>query len=307
MDAAYISVREPERIEQRQDFPMAFRSNGPVTLALPPFRGVTRRLILIVLAVFFGGLLLGLYSPEMTAGLLNFFVLHPDKALHPLIWELVTYPFVSGGLLSVAFACLSFWFFGSALEDERGSLWLSEYFLTATIGGGLIATLLSLATRDRVAGLQAASCQGRGLWPAVLALITAYAVFHPDQELSFNFLFKVKAKYLAGIYVLFYFASALSTGDRFGALTTLCNAAAGYAFLRLVPRRGVRVGISEQWFMLRNSYTRAKRRRAAKKFTVYMRKQGKDVSLDADGRYVDPDGTPRDPNGRDPNDRRWMN
>jgi len=33
-----------------------------------------------------------------------------------------------------------------------------------------------------------------------------------------------------------------------------------------------------------------------------MRKQGKDVSLDDDGRYVDPDGKPRNPN-----DKRWMN
>ena len=269
-------------------------------LALPPFRGVTRQIILIALGVFFGSLLLGLYSGEMAANTLNFFVLHPDKALHPLIWELVTYPFVAGGLLSVAFACLSFWFFGSALEDERGSLWLSEYFLVSTIGGALLATLLSLATHDRIVGLQAEGSQGRGLWPAVLALIVAYATFHAEQELSFNFLFKIKAKYLAAIYVLFYLASALSQADRFGALTALCNAAAGYGFLRLAPRRGVRVGISERWFMLRNSYIRSKRRRAAKRFTVYMKKQGKDVSLDADGRYVDPEA-------RDPNDKRWMN
>jgi hypothetical protein len=33
-----------------------------------------------------------------------------------------------------------------------------------------------------------------------------------------------------------------------------------------------------------------------------MRKQGKDVSLDSDGRYIDPNGNPRDPN-----DRNWMN
>jgi hypothetical protein len=35
---------------------------------------------------------------------------------------------------------------------------------------------------------------------------------------------------------------------------------------------------------------------------VYMKKQGKDVSLDADGRYVDPDGKKRDLK-----DKRWMN
>ena len=281
---------------------MAFRSNGPITLALPPFRGVTRQIILIALIVFFGGLLIALYSPGVAVTLLDFFVLHPDKVFHPLIWEALTYPFVAGGLLSLAFAALSFWFFGSTLEDERGSLWLSEYFVVSTVGGAWVASLLSLVTQDRVPGLVAAGSSARGLWPAVLALITAYAVYHPDQELTFNFLFKIKAKYLAAIYVLVYLASALGAADRFGALTALCNAGVGYGFLRLAPRGGVRVGVSEWWFALRNSYIRAKRRRAAKKFTVYMKKQGKDVSLDADGRYVDPSGTPRDPN-----DKRWMN
>jgi membrane associated rhomboid family serine protease len=281
---------------------MAFRSNGPISLALPPFRGVTRRIILIALVVFFGALVLGLFSGEMVANTLNFFVLHPDKALKPLIWELVTYPFVAGGLLSLAFGLLSFWFFGSALEDERGSRWLSEYFLVATVGGALVASVLSLASSGRVPGLVPAGSNARGIWPAVLALIVAYAVFHPEQELSFNFIFKIKAKYLAAIYVLLYLASSLGLGDRFGALVALCNAGAGYGFLKLAPRRGVRVGLSERWFLLRNSYQRAKRRRAAKKFTVYMRKQGKDVSLDADGRYVDPDGK-----ARDLDDKRWMN
>jgi hypothetical protein len=85
-------------------------------------------------------------------------------------------------------------------------------------------------------------------------------------------------------------------------VVALCNALAGYVFLRFAPRRGLRVGVSERWFAMRNSYYRAKRRRAAKKFTVYMKKQGRDVSLDEDGRYVDPDGKPRDLN-----DRNWMN
>jgi membrane associated rhomboid family serine protease len=281
---------------------MAFRSNGPITLALPPFRGVTRQIILIALGVFFGALLIGIYSPNLAGTLMDFFVLHPEKVFHPLIWEALTYPFVAGGLISLLFAALSFWFFASTLEDERGSLWLSEYFVVSTVGGAWVASLLSLATGGHVPGLWAHESNARGLWPMVLALVTAFAVYHPDQQLTFNFLFKLKAKYLAAIYLLFYLASALSVGDRFGSLTALCNAGVGYGFLRLAPRHGLRVGLSEWWFGVRNSYIRAKRRRAAKKFTVYMKKQGKDVSLDADGRYIDPDAEKRDLK-----DKRWMN
>jgi hypothetical protein len=141
-----------------------------------------------------------------------------------------------------------------------------------------------------------------GLWPFALSLVIAFASFYPEQEVQLYFVLRLKAKYLAGIYVLVYLALALAGGDRFGSLVVLCNAGAGYGFLRLAPRRGVRVGFSEWWFGLRNSYYRWKRRRAAKKFTVYMKKQGKEVSLDEEGRYIDPNGK-----ARDLNDRNWMN
>jgi membrane associated rhomboid family serine protease len=279
---------------------MAFRSNGPISMVFPPFRGVTRRIILITLCAYLGLAALGLFSQELE-GTLHGLLMLSDKALHPLIWELVTYSFVGQGLISVAFALLSFWFFGSALEDERGSRWMTEYFLVATIGGAVVASLLSMAADGHIPGLGTGS-SAAGLWPAVLAVLVAYARFHAEDQIQFNFLFTIKAKYIAAIYLLFYLGSALIGGDRFGALTALCNALVGYGFLRLAPRRGLRVGVSERWFALRNSYYRSKRRRAAKKFTVYMRKQGKDVSLDEDGRYVDPEGKPRDPH-----DRRWMN
>ena len=38
-------------------------------------------------------------------------------------------------------------------------------------------------------------------------------------------------------------------------------------------------------------------------FRSYMRKQNRDVSIDKEGRYIDPDKDI----GKDPNDRRWMN
>jgi membrane associated rhomboid family serine protease len=280
---------------------MAFRSNSPISLVFPPFRGVTRRIILMALSVYLGMAVLGLFSKELQGTLVTQLILRPDKALHPLIWEMVTYPFLGSGLLSVAFAMLSLWFFGSALEDERGSLWMTEYFLAATIGGGVIASLLSMAAEGRIPGLGTGTAAA-GLWPAVLAVLVAFGRFHADEQVQFNFFFTLKAKYLAAIYVLFYVGLALVGGDRFGALVALANALAGYVFLRVAPRRGFRVGVSQRWYAMRNAYIRWKRRRAAKKFKVYMRKQGADVSLDDEGRYVDPNGKPRDPN-----DRRWMN
>jgi membrane associated rhomboid family serine protease len=280
---------------------MAFRSNGPVMLALPPFRGVTRKLILIALVSFLGMLMLGWILPGLATTITSLALLIPDLALERQIWEFVTYPFVGGGLLSVLFALMSVWFFGSSVEDERGSRWLLDYFFAVTVGGGVLASVAFVALHQRAGWLPYGSVAA-GMWPFVLALVVAFAYFQPEAPVRFNFIFTVKAKYLAAIYVVLYVGFSLAGRDRFGALVALLNAGCGYAFLRLVPRRGLRAAGSEWWFGLRNDYYKAKRRRAAKKFTVYMKKQGKEVSLDKDGRYIDPSGTPRDPD-----DRNWMN
>lgn len=280
-------------------------ARNPVTVALPPFSGVTRRIILTLVAVFFLVLVLSL-APTLAALVVDQSMLHPDKALGLEVWQFITYPFINTGLLSMLLACLSLWFFAAALEDERGGLWLGEFFFSSTVGGGLLACVLSRTVLARVPELGPGS-RASGAWGAVLAILLAYAWFHPDEELRFNFLFRVKAKYLAAIYLLVYLAMTLTGGGRFDALVVVCAAAAGFVYLRFAPRRGLRFAASEGWFGWQNSYFRWKRRRAAKKFTVYMKKQGKDVSLDASGRYVSLDEERDRRARRDPNDRSWMN
>lgn len=276
---------------------MAFRSNGPVMLALPPFRGVTRRLILIAMGAFVLAAVMDRMFPVPPAGTMSL-ILTPQVAFHHMPWQFLTYAFLAGGLLNTAFALLSIWFFGAALEDERGGRWLGEYALVSAVGGGLLAALLSFA---RVPGIGPYSSVF-GLWPMVLALLVAFARMNPEAEMRLYFVLRVKAKHLLAIFLAFYLLSALISRDAFSAVTALCVALCGYLYLRFAPRRGLQYVASEGWFGMRNSFYRAKRRRAAKKFTVYMRKQGKDVNLDSSGKYVG-----LDDERKDPNDKRWMN
>ena len=51
--------------------------------------------------------------------------------------------------------------------------------------------------------------------------------------------------------------------------------------------------VSERWYALRNTYYRWKRRRAARKFEVYMRSQGRTVHFDGSGRQIDDDDKKR--------------
>jgi len=290
--------------EQREDLvETLLKSNGPITLSLPPFRGVTRRIVLLSLVVFLVFWVLGIFLPDLAFLLGRFTALEPRLAAHGMIWMLVTYPFspLQTNMVSEAFALLSLWFFGSTLEDEHGGRWLGEYFVLSAAGGALLATLLSYAMASRMVALDP-SQRTSGLWPAVLALLLAFARFHGNETLRIYFVIPIKAKFLAALYLLGYLVIALVGGDKFGAMTALCVALSGYLYLLFAPRRGVGFVGSERWFSLRNAYYRAKRKQAAKKFAVYMKKQGKETNIDTSGRYVDPNGVPRDPD-----DKRWMN
>ncbi len=155
---------------------------------------------------------------------------------------------------------------------------LSSIWLATTLGGGVLAALIAATG---VTGLDPRFPVG-SLWPAVMAIMLAFgwkSMAKMTSTTSFSF---VKAKYLVAIYLLIYLALVLVGNDRVGALTAVCAAGSGYLYLKFAPRRGLSYAASEGWFGLRNSYYRAKRRRAAKKFTVYMKKQGKDVNIDPD-------------------------
>ncbi|SEG44046.1 Membrane associated serine protease, rhomboid family [Bryocella elongata] len=282
---------------------MAFRSNGPVMLALPAFRGVTRQLVLAAVIVYFALAVLGLAAPAFAGTVVELFSLSPAHVI-PMLWQPVTYSFLNFGLIGTIFALLSIWFFGSVLEDDLGGRWLAEYFFVSTIAGGALACVIAVLLGAQGAWISRASATA-GMWPAVMAILLAYARFYPDQPLQLMFVLSVKARHLAAIYLLVYLAMSLISGDRFSAVTVLCVALAGFLYIRFTPKRGVRFLASETIFGWRNAWYRAKRRRAAKKFQVYMRNQGRDVNIDSSGRYVDLDDEKRNP--RDPNDKRWMN
>ena len=273
------------------------RSNGPTILALPAFRGLTRKIILLAIACFLFFFITGFVAPGLSATVASLMALDATSAFK-LVWQFVTWPFVPDSILGLIFALMSLWYFGSALEDERGTRWFTELFFSTSIGGATLATILSL-TLGRVLPILGPGTSS-GLWPVALALLLVYARLHAEEPMTFNFIFRARAKYIAAGFLLFYLVIDFYTGRRFDALNMICNCLVAWIFLQMAPRRGLHHGVSEGWFGLRNSYYRAKRRRAAKKFQVYMRKQGKDVSIDSSGRYIGLDD-------EDPDDRRRMN
>lgn len=79
---------------------------------------------------------------------------------------------------------------------------------------------------------------------------------------------------------------------------TLLGLGAGYVWYAIVLNRRMSLGIGERYYGLRNSYYRWKRRRAARKFEVYMREQeGRQVHFDEHGNYIPPEDDSRKGNG----------
>jgi hypothetical protein len=69
----------------------------------------------------------------------------------------------------------------------------------------------------------------------------------------------------------------------------LLGLGAGYVWYSLFLTRRSTLQISERYFALRNSYYRWKRRRAARKFEVYMRDHNRTVTFDEHGNYIPPE------------------
>jgi len=258
-------------------------------LAFPDFRGFTRQLILWNLGAYFALLLLGVASGASAANLITMSAFDPYAVLHfGRVWQFATYSFVHVGILSTALELLSLWFLGSFLEANHGSRWLAEIYFVSVLGAALAAMAL-YAVMPNSAGVL------MGCFGGIFGLLIPFGVLYGDQQfMMFPLPMMIRAKYLVWVYMLITLAMLFSS-ERVFAFSQL----GGYLYIKFAPRRGFAMASSERYFGIRNSYYRWKRRRAARKFEVYMRKQNRQVSFDKEGRYIDPD--------KDPNDRRWMN
>jgi membrane associated rhomboid family serine protease len=275
-----------------------FSRTGFSSLSFPSFRGVTSQLVLANVVVFFVLLLLEFAAPRMALIVFSYFSLTPAFLLRGWLWQPVTYSFLNTGVLHVAFNMLTLWFIGSYLETSKGSRWLLEIYFLCAIGGGLAGSLLSFTHVFHSTPFSSTSSADGALF----GLLAAFAAPFGDLEMyMFPLPVAIKAKYLVIVYMLIEVALLLSGGPPLAYFVILSGALIGFLFARRAPRRGMSMAFSEGLFSMRNNYYRWKRRQAARKFEVYMRKQNRDVRFDSEGRYIDPDEK------RDPNDRGWMN
>ena len=271
---------------------------GSMMLSFPPFTGMIRKIILATVAIFFIFLLLRWVAPAIGIEIFAAAALTPTMVTHGAIWQLVTYSFLNGGIFQIAFDMLSLWFIGAYLETTYGTRWVTELYFISVVGAALTTIAVSYTHIFHMTP----KAMMYGADGGIFGLLAAWAVLMGDQKfLLFPLPISIRAKYFVLIFILIALASVMQGPNGFLYLAYLGGALFGYIYVKQAPRRGFAVAASEQAFSFRNGYYRWKRRRAARKFEVYMSKHDRNVKFDDQGRYVDPDEK------KDPNDRRWMN
>jgi membrane associated rhomboid family serine protease len=270
-----------------------FRTSSTM-MSFPRFTGATSQLVIANVAIYF---LLLLMRHSASGIVLGYFSLTPALLFRGWVWQLVTYSFLHSGVLHVAFNMLTLWFIGAYLESSKGSRWFLEIYFLSAIGGGLLASGITYTHLLHSSPLSSTV----GSDAALFGILASFAVLYGDLEmLMFPLPIGIKARYLVIAYMLLDLALLLNGGPPFTYFTILAGALVGYVYSKYAPRRAFSINVSDRWFNMRNQYYRWKRRRAARKFEVYMRKQNRDVRFDNEGRYIDPD------RARDPKDK-WMN
>ena len=271
------------------------RTGEPMTLSLPPFtKGVTW-LIGINTAVF---LLMGLMSMarvQLGSYLEYYCALVPaDVVQHVFLWQLLTYSFIHSGFAHWFWNMIGLWMFGSAVEASWGTRRFFELYFIGVIGAAI--TTIALAYSHILGHPGTATVGASG---GIFAILIAFGILFAENEIMMiPFPISIKAKYFVGILIVATLALAIGGGGNVAYVAHLGGLLFGWLYVRRGPKPAlIDANFSERYYGIRNSYYRWKRRRAAKKFEVYMRQHDRDVHFDEHGNYIPPDDNPRKGNG----------
>jgi len=265
--------------------------NTSFEMMLPPFRGAVRQVIIASAAIYVVILLLMSFAPAAGSAVLALGILDPAHIRQGWLWQFVTYAFMYVDPLEFVLSLLGVYFLGSAVQERVGRAAFYGLFFSSIALSGIAGFALSLT------GVIARG-PAWGSAAAANAILMVFYLFNRGAPLMlFPLPIQIPVKWIvlgiAGLetaylllnhFALFYCVSLLGLG-------------AGYVWHAVFFSRGISLRISERFCETRNEYYRWRRRRAARKFEVYMRKHDRDVHFDEHGNYIPPDDDPNKGNG----------
>ncbi len=166
--------------------------NSPIYNLRPRRQGTIPTVIFVLLIA--NGLVFALqqFSPRfmfVSFALWPFGV--PNSPFAP--WQLLTYGFLHGDVMHLAFNMFMLWMFGKDLEGLMGSQRFLIYYLTGVIGAGIIQLI--------VAGTQGGIYPTVGASGGVFALLLAFGMTFPNRMIMLLFPpIPMKAKYMVIVF-----------------------------------------------------------------------------------------------------------
>jgi membrane associated rhomboid family serine protease len=242
--------------------------------------------VLLSAAIYIVIVLLWAFAQPLAAKILVIGGLVPELITRGWVWQFVTYGFVQLDPWNFFMTMLGVYFLGSAVQERIGSRAFLELYLSSLIGAGILGYLCSLT------GFIG---QGQALGAGAAAnaiLMVFYMLFREAPIMLFPLPIPIPVKYIViftaaieGAYFLIYHFILFY-------LVLLLGLVTGYLWYRFLWRRAsLSAVVQDRVYGMRNSYHRWKRRRAARKFQVYMRKHQHDPKqyFDEYGNFKPPD------------------
>jgi len=258
-----------------------------LSLSFPPFTYWVKRIIIACVAIYFLQVVFGAVSPTAASYLITFGSLIPVAVLHGWVWQLITYSFLHGGVMHVLINMLMLWMFGAQEEMDWGPKKFLEFYLFCIVGAALTTIAVAYSPIPGVSPVTPTIGASGGVY----GVLMAFGMLYGDREIfMFPLPFMMKAKYMVAIMVLLVIIATFQPSQ--GGIANFAHLGGllfGFLYIKFLPKRGLMFGATERYFSLRNSYYRWRRRRAARKFEVYMRQHNRTVTFDEHGNYVPPD------------------
>jgi membrane associated rhomboid family serine protease len=264
----------------------------------PPFRGAVRQLIILSTAIYVVLLLFQAFAASVYLEILKFAILAPGAVFHGQIWRLFTYTFIQDSPFNFFMSMLGMYFIGGAVEDQIRGRKFWELFLVAQIGSATVGVLLSLL------GISQGGAVGSG--PAANAMLMVFYMFYRDARVMPMFIpIPIPIKFIVIFTAAIEAAYLLLTHFSMFYMVQLLGLGMGYVWYNFGRRTSALGLLSLKFAEMQNGYYRWKRRRAGRKFEVYMRKHEHDPK-----QYFDEYGNFKPPDDKDKKDKGgsgWVN
>lgn len=289
-------------------------------MGFPPFTYAVKWLVIINCGIFLLMLLLHGLNRDAYNFIERWFALIPHYVVfRGAVWQIVTYSFLHGGLFHLLFNMLTLWMFGSQFEMDWGRKQFLEYYFFCVVGAALTSIGVGYGALgmlhafpaplfENIANLIGTATIGAS--GGIFGILIAYGMIYGDREILLWFFLPIKAKYLVAGFIFIALVGALGDSGGVANFAHLGGAFFGWIYLKFIPRKGLQFATSERYYGIRNWWIKKKRRRAAKKFEVFMRDKNQPTNyneyFDEYGNYKDPNAPPRDKGNSDPRGP-WVN